>query len=105
MNIEKWNATCNLCGKDYLTDGYQWTCDECRHPKQLCACGSDDVTLDWEITDFNGDLLPDPVWRVECAACEKRTVFFSTAKEAFDAWTRGEAFTPIPGTNHFEEVW
>lgn len=105
--LEDIEMICDVCGAEFVTDGYVWTCDECRHPKKDCECGGgDDVLLDWEIKlDQNGDLIPVPVWRVECAMCERRTAFFSTAKEAYDAWTRGEAFTPIPGTGHFEEVW
>lgn len=100
--------TCQLCGKTWYPDfhqlGYQWTCDKCRCG-YTCKCGSDDVSLDWEIpVDPNGELL-EPSWRVECASCERRTAFYETAKEAADAWQGGEMLQPIPGTCHFEEVW
>lgn len=98
--------TCDICGTSFICDGYQWTCDECRHPKQACVCGSDDVLLDWHIvTDPNGELIPTPCWCVECQSCERCTPYFETAKEAHTSWLNGEILTPIPGTSHFEEVW
>lgn len=100
-------TTCQVCYLSFMGDGYQWTCEDHRHPKKDCPfCGSDDVICDWHIeTDMCGDIIYEPVWYTECQKCERRTIFFVTAKEAFDAWMRGEIYTPIDGTSHFEEVW
>lgn len=96
--------TCPVCGEKFLTDGYFWTCQDCRFSPETCACGSDDASLEWTITDFNGEILPDPVWLVECL-CDIQTAYFDTPKEALEAWKNGARFTPIPGTDHFEEAW
>lgn len=99
-------SACKVCGIGYWGDGYQWTCDNCRHPQKPCRCGSDDVILDWHIvTDPNGESIPDPSWCVECQTCERRTVYYNTAQEANAAWMNGEILTPIAGTAHFEEMW
>lgn len=88
--------TCRLCGKIWYPDfhqlGWQWTCGDCRHPQRPCECTSDDITLDWHIvSDRNGDLCPDPMWKVECASCGRVTAYFTTPKEALDAWNNGYA--------------
>lgn len=82
--------TCPVCGNKFMTDGYLWTCQDCRFPSELCKCGSDDVVLDWDICDMNGEILPDPVWAVECHECDATTSQYNTPKEALDAWKNGE---------------
>lgn len=101
------HTVCEVCGANFMGDGYQWTCDDCRHPKKECPhCGSDDVICDWHIdNDQNGELMWQPVWYTECQKCERRTIWFETAKDAHSAWMNGEVFTPIEGTGHYEEVW
>ena len=97
-------STCDVCNIEYMGDGYQWTCDDCRHPKKDCPhCKSDDVICDWHFERIDGEL--SLVWYTECQSCERRTIFFDNAKEAHAAWVNGEVFTPIEGTGHFEEVW
>lgn len=88
--------TCSLCGRRWYPSffelGYVWLCPGCRHPKKECECGSDDVTLNWDIVnDQNGELSPGPVWSVECGSCERMTPYFETAREAAEAWDKGQA--------------
>jgi hypothetical protein len=100
--IATFPATCDNCDKEFQTDGFQWVCNDCHHPPRACPCGSDDLRLDWDVIQ---PLVSEPVWRVECQVCEKQTAYCETAKEAYTAWMNGEALTPIPGTDHFEEAW
>jgi hypothetical protein len=84
--------TCPVCGEKFMTDGYVWTCAECRHPVILCECGSDDVTLDWTPFDFDGEVLPGTAWVVECAMCERTTGQYDDPKSALAEWNNGKAW-------------
>lgn len=107
MNLQNTPSVCEVCGKNYMGDGYQWTCEDCSHPKKDCPhCASDDIRLDWHIEkDQSGEWIETVVWYAECQKCERRTIWFETAKEAHVAWMNGDVFTPIEGTGHYEEVW
>lgn len=99
MIITDTDAICEVCGQPYMGDGHQWTCDNCLH-REPCGCGYDAPILDWYVIPE----MNTTGWKVVCE-CGKETVFWQSAKEAAAAWTRGERYTPIAGTDHYEEAW
>ncbi len=87
--------TCPVCEKKFMTDGYLWTCSDCQHSPADCDCGSDDVTLDWTVANFDAEIMFSHFWIVQCQMCERATDLHSEAREALSAWNNGERFIHV----------